>query len=317
MTVSCPVCFASLESLNKRYAIEDLFEMLKPVRFSSETISEHRIQGDATELFKCAQCGLEIFLPPIIATPRFYVEAYKLESGRQSGDFSYSEDKWDFGEAAKDLRRDSSILEIGCGPGNFLDKAKSLVKDTVGAEFNASALDAAQRKGHRVFDLAALPGELRGRFDSVFSFHVLEHVRDPIAFLAEIGSWVRPGGLVGISLPNQDGPIRLIEPCIQNMPPHHATRWRKSTFEAAARRLGWSIERVAYEPLTAQNSYYYSAYIGPHLFSGKGRAHRAARRISAALIARLLKVLFSVLAVFGCTSTSLLKGQAMYVAMRK
>jgi len=51
---------------------------------------------------------------------------------------------------------------------------------------------------------------------------------------------VKPGGLICISVPDQDGPIRFIEPCIMNMPPHHATRWRRPSFEALARepRIG-------------------------------------------------------------------------------
>ena len=317
MTIPCPVCLAQLGPLGKCYTTQELFDLLKPVRFSPQTFAEHNDQSEATELYRCTGCGLEIFLPPIIATPQFYIEAYKLDGSGQVGDFSYSDKKWDFDEAAKDLRTEFSILEIGCGPGSFLDRVKSVVRNPIGVEFNESALDAARHKGHRVFELGALPETLRGTFDAVFSFHVLEHVLDPFAFLKEAGTWARPGGLIGISLPNQDGPIRLIEPCIQNMPPHHATRWRDSTFKASAHRLDWRIERVAFEPLTENNAYYYSTYLGAYLFPGKTPLHVFAQQSSEVLAGTLLKVFFATLRLFGRTSTNLLKGQAMYVAMRK
>ena len=310
----CPVCATPLESTGERYTIDELFAMWAPVRFSDATINEHRQQGEFTRLFSCPTCGLDIFLPQIIATPLFYVEAYNLDGSQLDSDFSYAQNKWDFDTALDDARGLGGVLEVGCGPGHFLDRLSTVTDDVAGVEFNASALNVARARGHKVVESLGALDRAKGSFDAVFSFHVLEHVRDPLEFLREISSWVKPGGMVCVSLPNRGGPIRFIQPCIQDMPPHHATRWRKRTFEFAARRLGWSVRRIALEPLTRESSYYYTDYLGPYLFPRKTLVHSFGRRACARLLPPAFHRLFQLLHRFGAKSTRIFNGQAIYAA---
>jgi SAM-dependent methyltransferase len=312
----CPLCRTMLRQVGPRYTIDELFEMWDPIRFSDETVREHRAQSDFTIEHACPSCGLEIFLPQIIGTSRFYVEAYGLIEERKEPRFTYSESKWDFDEGLKDAKTCASLIEIGCGAGYFLQQVRPYVGRVCGTETNDQALRIARSKGLRVFG-ADEDVNLTGQMDAAFSFHVLEHVADPVAFLQLMRAWVKPGGRMGISVPNQDGPIRHIDPCIHEMPPHHATHWRLKTLQVAAERLRLEIDRVAFEPLTADNSYYYSTYWPKSVFPAKAFPANVVRKGVSLLMAGAFAVLFGALRLFGKRSIATLRGQSIYVLMSK
>lgn len=151
------------------------------------------------------------------------------------------------------------------------------------------------------------------QFDCVFSFHVLEHVADPLKFLEDLCSFVKPGGKIGLSVPNQDGPIDYIRPCVMNMPPHHATRWRLRTFETAAEKLGLKIKRVAYEPLLLDNYSYYSYYWLSYRFPGT----TAMRRVLRKAVSLSLQGVFGGLRLIGLRHLYGLRGQSIYILFGK
>lgn len=309
MKLSCPVCDALLAETNEQYSLEQLFALWRPLRFSEETLRTHLQQAERTTLFRCGSCGLEMFLPQIIGDERFYTEAYGLEDDQGGGVLPYSTAKWDFGEATKDLNGVHRLLEVGSGPGHFLDLAAKQVAVAEGIESNSIARRACENRGHKVYrDLDECRSMVS--FDAAMTFHVLEHVADPVGFLRAVGAKVRPGGIVGVSLPNRAGPIRFVHPCAQDMPPHHATRWRPRTLRRLADKLGWRVERLVLEPLDRGDWYYYSDYVPRYLFPGTTPFAGLSRAICAK----------GVLAMLRMTDyfrwPRLLVGPAMYAAYR-
>lgn len=289
--------------------MDELLSLWKPVTFSSKTIEEHKKQSEYTQLYICPVCELEIFLPQIIGTSNFYIDLLRYENV-----YAYSQEKWDFGEALKDARGCRAVIEIGCGPGNFLEKIEPVVGNRYGTEYNKHALNVARSKGLKVFDIGDQEAELlKGKCDVAFSFHVLEHVPDPMIFIREMFSWVGVDGKVGISVPNMDGPVKHINPCVSNMPPHHATRWRLKTFKVLAEKGGFKVERVAYEPLAVQQHWYYSSYWVDAIFLGNSLMMRVIRSI----VRMVLSVLFKLSVLFGKESISWLRGQSIYVLLSK
>ncbi len=305
----CPICKTELKISDNIYPLNELFKLWAPVQFSKKTIEEHRLQSEYTQMYSCPECKLEIFLPQIIGTSNFYLELQKTSSGSY-----YVDEKWEFDEALKDVKKSDSIIEIGCGPGNFLSKVKPYVAYACGTEYNEYAITIARSKGLKVFgipDVNAL--QKKGQFDAAFSFHVLEHVSDPVRFLLEMISCVKPNGKIGISVPNMDGPVRYMNPCISNMPPHHATRWKLQTFQVLAERLGLTIERVAFEPLSMKNHSYYSVYWVNHALPGNSFIIRLIR----GFMRKALYMFFVMLSTLGKHSVACLRGQSIYVCLSK
>ena len=101
----------------------------------------------------------------------------------------------------------SRVLEAGCGwradghPG--LAQPAGLVHlDRHLGRFPRQARDRARRAGHpqvtfQQADLYRLPYG-PGSFDHVFVCFVLEHLRDPVSALAELGRVLRPGGTLSV-----------------------------------------------------------------------------------------------------------------------
>ena len=199
------------------------------VHFSEDVIAELKAQTNFTELHTCPTCQLDAFYPILQGTPDFYREL-------QSKMKYYEDDKWDFHEALKCTIGMKSIIEIGCGPGNFLMKCIGVEIDSYGTEYNLDAVKVAKERGIKILNSEELKFK-SGSFDGVFCFHVLEHVPDPREFIKFLIKIVKPGGKICISVPNQDGPIKFIHPCIMNMPPHHLTRWHLKTFKKLAKEL--------------------------------------------------------------------------------
>jgi SAM-dependent methyltransferase len=290
------------------YSIDQLFDLWKPTQFSSETIEAHRAQSEYTQLYSCPNCGLEIFLPQIIGTPSFYTE---LQANERQG--YYEEDKWEFSESLQEIHNSLSIIEIGCGTGNFLAEVKDSVRDAWGIEYNLDAIQCARKNGLNVVHIGEENLLKKASFDLALSFHVLEHIENPMDFVIRMKSWVKKGGKICISVPNQDGPLKYIDPCIMNMPPHHATRWHKKTFEVLAEKSDLQIERIAFEPLSITDHYYYSHYGVNSIIPGETPINRFARFI----LSNLSSSFFEFLKIIQIKRLKFLKGQSIYVVMSK
>ena len=305
----CLVCGNENLQFKQKYELGDLFNLWKPIRFSSETITELEKQGKSTSLYFCPVCELEMFLPQIIGNDSFYKDLSTNPEAKY-----YENEKWDFCEAVNEVGKNESIIELGCGPGRFLELAQNNGAKVLGIEYNKDAIEIAKKRGFTIYNENFDKASFFEKFDSAFSFHVLEHVKDPLNFIGEMYHLVRKGGFICISVPNQDGPIKYIDPCIMNMPPHHATRWRLNTFIRIAKHLNLKIIRYAYEPLFLKSrSYYTYSWLLKKINKQKSPFHKAIFY----LIHFQLELFFGVFVLMGFAYFKALKGQAIYVVFQK
>jgi 2-polyprenyl-3-methyl-5-hydroxy-6-metoxy-1,4-benzoquinol methylase len=258
---SCPICNSKKIEQKNTYSTSSLLAMWN-VDFSNDVSTEHISQAIQTTLYKCKNCKFEFFYPIIYGTPAFYSEL-ELKTNY------YESDKWDFSIALqKALEIKGKILEIGSGPGNFLKKCNDNGIECYGTEYNDNAFEKAKKAGIKMIKSVDM-NLYHNYFDAVFSFHVLEHVSNPMDFFEFHIKMIKKGGKICISVPNQDGPISYIDPCIMNMPPHHLTRWSLNSFKEAAKKLNLKIVDVKYEPLLLSNHSYYSYFFIKKYFFDK------------------------------------------------
>lgn len=91
------------------------------------------------------------------------------------------------------------VIEIGSGAGALFDMIVPLTSELIGVERTVAFCNRLEAKGYDIRpDLASCPNEV----DAILSFHVLEHVDDPVGMLRESYDKLAPGGLIYFEVPN-------------------------------------------------------------------------------------------------------------------
>ncbi len=108
-------------------------------------------------------------------------------------------------------RRHFSMLDLGCGNGEFAEMARDRFGAVVTClDYAGPHLEKVQAMGFstihcdfdREQDVQRLRREYEKTFDIIVSFEVIEHIFDVDAFLANAHHMLKPGGLLLISTPN-------------------------------------------------------------------------------------------------------------------
>lgn len=197
-------------------------------------------------LMKCETSGLEFYDPPSLAAPP---EFYALL--QRTGGSYYPDTKWEFDRAAASVPSGARVLDVGCGDGAFLrlirDEKACVVR---GLETNREGRRAAEMLGLEVLDQLASDHRAAGKgpYDVVTAFQVLEHLVDPLGFLLDLKSLVRPGGLVIIAVPNARSFLDWVSNPL-DMPPHHMTRWDAGVFSRLPTEGALAVRAAEEEPL--------------------------------------------------------------------
>lgn len=201
MSPLCPVCGATAARL--RYRLP---------RFS---------------IFTCEACA-QIYLSPLPS------EAEIREMFRQlytTGDGSVPELKSYYGFCYDDapdnplvqlyerwldglerFHRPGTLLDIGCGTGLFL----AVARRRGWTPFGIDDCDEATRHARERFGLDVQSGDFAQfaadgqRFDAITMWDIIEHARDPVELAAAVRRCLAPGGVVGLTTPNQRSILDVI-----------------------------------------------------------------------------------------------------------
>jgi 2-polyprenyl-3-methyl-5-hydroxy-6-metoxy-1,4-benzoquinol methylase len=97
------------------------------------------------------------------------------------------------------------VLDVGCGNGAFLLKAREAGWQVMGVDPDPDAVATARQKGLevRLGSVEAFAGEA-GLFDAITFSHVIEHAHDPKSVLADAYRLLKPGGKLYLDTPNID-----------------------------------------------------------------------------------------------------------------
>lgn len=168
----------------------------------------------AYRLWRCRSCRTEFFRPEDAdAAPResAYWEPYKFSVYSSDAVLSEFERRYErvVLEAEKAVGPIRSVLDIGCGIGNFLAYAGRRGIRAVGVDVEEKAVDSARNRGLE----ACLPADVDARvpdssLDAATMWDVIEHLLDPLEGLEAMVRKVRPGGALLFETPNAGFPPR-------------------------------------------------------------------------------------------------------------
>lgn len=182
----CPICFHALDNP----PIADL---------------------SVTKLQQCNDCHVVFAHPNFQNFQGDFFNAYRVgEWIKYYGPFR-SRTHRQFLERNKDLfKNTSSVLDIGCAAGWFLDefKRKNPKVMTVGIEPSLSMKKRISKKRHRVYWIPAEKlNTIKGKFHLVSFWNVFEHFSNPHAMLKSVSKKLEKNGILILSVPNQTGLI--------------------------------------------------------------------------------------------------------------
>jgi SAM-dependent methyltransferase len=109
---------------------------------------------------------------------------------------------------ARELARDRTVLDAGCGEGFGTALLAETARRVTGIDYAPAAVAAANAAyarpnlEFRHVDVHALPS-LGLRFDVVTNFQVIEHLADPAAFLTAVRAALAPDGVLVLTTPNR------------------------------------------------------------------------------------------------------------------
>lgn len=203
----------------------------------------------------------------------------------------------DFSVMWLDASRRGRLLDIGSGSGWLIEHMGSLGWQAEGIDFDLRAVERARGCGLTVHHGDLLSRRLAGgSFDAITLSHSIEHVHDPLAWLAEVHRLLRPGGRMVIATPNSAslGHRRYGEHWLALDPPRHLQLFNRETLSRALRRAGFFRLQVFTSPRDANGVFMASRAIrasGRYAMLGATpRLLRAAARLAQLVEAALMIV---------------------------
>jgi SAM-dependent methyltransferase len=151
-------------------------------------------------------------------------------------------------ERVLQARRDPSvrpcILDYGCGTGLHL-LSLSTLGEAYGLEMSERAVALCAQRGLR--QVAHLPGGLPEStpfgqsFDLITMLDVLEHIDDDVLLLQQVGAWLKPQGVLLITVPAYEflwsGEDYVSE---------HRRRYTRRRLSRVVRQAGYDISKLSY-----------------------------------------------------------------------
>jgi len=207
--------------------------------------AELAFEKDAIDYFDCSACGFRFSFQP--TNPNLSQQLAQFESAYLQ---YLSDDPADEPNFAKLLRSIAAPprarwLDVGCGSGKFVRYLRRRGFDAEGIEPSEALFDhflADEPFFHR--DLAAVADR---RFAVVSALDVIEHVPDPVPFLASLRDAAEPTGTIVISTPDVAAlAVRVLGKHWHHYNRYHASFFSPSTLDRAARRADLRVRSVSH-----------------------------------------------------------------------
>lgn len=154
-----------------------------------------------------------------------------------------------FGRKAAMLRERygirGKVLDVGCGHGFFLEAAKAKGLTPVGIDLSPQAVAYAKGAGLTVYRKDLKGAFPMGSFPALTAFQLIEHVTDPVAFLRDAFTVLKPGGVILLATPKAEGYLHRL------MGRHWLSyRHREHLYFFSAATLGAALAAAGFTDIT-------------------------------------------------------------------
>jgi SAM-dependent methyltransferase len=134
------------------------------------------------------------------------------------------------------------LLDVGAGSGWLVAHMNALGWQAEGVDFDPKSVALAREQGLTMHLGSLLEQRFaESSFDAVSMSHSIEHVHDPVDWLAEARRILRPGGRLALATPNTRSLLhqRFREHWFALDPPRHLHLFNRAALEQALRKAGF------------------------------------------------------------------------------
>lgn len=181
-----------------------------PDRVSEMKVKDYFLTKETFSLIRNQQYGyLETFPQPLENLEKYYqsdsyishTDSKKNLFEKTYQFFKYFNIRYKF-SLLNSPKKDSKILDYGCGVGDFLTYAKQKKLTILGVEPNQNAREIAQQKLGESSVIDKTISEINEQFDYITLWHVLEHIHDLENFIPSLKDKLKDDGTLLIAVPN-------------------------------------------------------------------------------------------------------------------
>lgn len=214
--------------------------------------------SSSAKFLRCSSTGS-------IILPDYYVgkEEYTKKQHRETI-------SWLVGDAVFERNRDNSrrektltkyyenkkVLDFGCGLGDFARRVKQRSTDVSVYDLDLRRVECLSHEGFKgVFEINDLSND---SFDTIFLFHVLEHIVEPLKVLVSLHAKLKVGGNIVIEVPHANDLLlhlpHLSEFKNFSLWTQHVALYSEYSLKRLLRHVGFSVS----ETLFIQRYNYYN-----------------------------------------------------------
>lgn len=223
------------------------------------------------DLADCGACGLR-FSDPMEHPGQGWYEESELYEEREDTAPIPVPPNWRHDAFLADVPGPGRVLDLGCGDGGFLVRARDAGWEPHGVELDPRGIARASARGitdiRQGYADQLAPGE--EGFDAVTAFEFMEHVPDPVELARTMAARLAPGGVAYVTVPHLDRWPALFDPDA-DVPPHHLTLWTRTALETLFARAGFQEVEIREAPLTVADVFMHYKWAEARVLGGEVR----------------------------------------------
>jgi 2-polyprenyl-3-methyl-5-hydroxy-6-metoxy-1,4-benzoquinol methylase len=144
------------------------------------------------------------------------------------------------------LQEAKSLLEVGPGEGNFLQWANQSGFACTACEQSSMLSGQLAAQGYQVIQSEFETASIDRQFDAIFSFHIIEHVVEPLDHLKHAYALTVAGGHMIVATPNSGSWQHRLNPRMSvNFDMAHIHVFSKQSLKMLAEQAGWQVVGTA------------------------------------------------------------------------
>jgi len=156
---------------------------------------------------ECKKCGL-VTLDDLSHIIENHYEDGKMHSYQNTMKEWMQETEIDDMRRFKEFKKNilgNNVLDFGCGNGGFLIKALNFANLAQGVELESRVQEHYKESSIKIWQsIEEIKSNSNEKFDLITSFHVFEHLIDPISTLKSLTSVLKKDGEIIIEVPSSD-----------------------------------------------------------------------------------------------------------------